>query len=50
MEWHVKQGQELKRDEKITFSYCRQLKKPYSSFSLIFQERLLTSNDEEAPT
>lgn len=50
MNWHVLEGQELRRDEKISIGACKRYRVPYNQYALLDETRLWTSDSPEAPT
>jgi hypothetical protein len=50
MTWYIFKGEELKRENKITFPFYRTLDHDYESEDLIFRDDLMHSEQKTAPT
>ncbi|KAH7304629.1 putative heat shock 70 kDa protein 12A [Rhexocercosporidium sp. MPI-PUGE-AT-0058] len=49
MTWYILKGEDLQRDQKVTFGFYRKLSINYSPQDLIFEDELLENDDEYAP-
>lgn len=49
MTWYINRGEDLKRDQKLRFSFYRALPANFGARDLVFENRLLQNNDDTAP-
>lgn len=49
MTWYIRKGEDLKRNQRVKFGFCRTIRMNYSPEELIFKTELLYSEANTAP-